>query len=245
MVDFVTIVSGLLIGFLIFIIILGFIGAVPVIIGEEECNMPSHVCNLGRLVGFPEPWLRYERFLWYGIIPIAGMTLIIYGFISRLGIFGHGRTKLNAALSFIIAFSTIPMGAFTIIVAVMFGILGVYATGIFIGLFIFGMILYAVSVARGWRGDISGEASIFEREIFEREIEAKRKEYDALRAVYEARLKRFKELEKKEGIPLGEKEELAREVANLGKRVDALRKIIEERVKELKEAEKLKKKVEK
>lgn len=242
MVDFVTIMTGILIFFLILVIILGFTGVVPVIIGEEECNMPSHVCNLGRLVGFPEPWLRYERFLWYGIIPITGMTLIIYGFISRLGIFGHGRTKLNIALSFIIAVSTIPMGAFTIIVGVMFGILGVYATGIFVGLFIFGMILYAVSVARGWKGDISGEAEIFQREIFEREVEAKRKEYDALREIYEARLKRFKKIEKEKDFPLEEKERLAREIDQLGKRVNALKKIIDERIKELKEVKKMEKK---
>lgn len=115
----------------------------------EKCNLPDAVCGLGTAIGFPEEWLNTKTFLWYSIIPILGMWLIIYGFLDRIRIF---RSAISGLLAFLIAFSTVPLGIFVIIVSILFSIMGIYSVVLFFTLFIIGTIMFSIGKYRGWKG---------------------------------------------------------------------------------------------
>ncbi len=93
------------------------------------------------ICGFPGEWLSDPtNMLYYGIIPFSGIWMIIYGFLTVLGMFGPGgeRKFFYALLSFFIAFSTLPLHVFTYIVSFLFGVIGIWSVGIFIIMFVAG-----------------------------------------------------------------------------------------------------------
>jgi hypothetical protein len=119
---------------------------------EEQCNL-GPACAFGMAIGFPEGWLRTDTFIWYCFIPLAGVWMIIFGFLDRIRIF---KGSINAVLSFLIAFSMIPLGIFVIIVSLLFSIMGVYSVGLFVGLFFIGTIFYSRGLVGAWRGVYGG-----------------------------------------------------------------------------------------
>ncbi len=114
------------------------------------CNLPSIVCPLMETFGFPSQWLNTQTFLFYSIIPILAIWLIILGFLSRIHIFDN--KYLNGVLSFLIAFSTVPLGVFVAVVSILFSIMGVYSVILFIALFFMGTGFFARAMYRGWSG---------------------------------------------------------------------------------------------
>jgi hypothetical protein len=139
------------VGIMIIIMLLGLSGVFEAKMpgAGKKCNLPDLVCGIGTAIGFPEEWLNTKTFLWYSIIPILGIWLIIYGFLDRIRIF---RSAISGVLAFLIAFSTVPLGIFVIIVATMFSIMGVYSVILFFGLFIIGTIMFSIGRYRGWKG---------------------------------------------------------------------------------------------
>jgi hypothetical protein len=125
---------------------------------EKPCNLPGAVCSFGAAIGFPAGWLRTDTFIWYCFIPLAGVWMIIFGFLDKIRIF---KGSINAVLSFLIAFSMIPLGIFVLIVSLLFSIMGVYSVFLFVGLFFIGTILYSRGLIGAWRGIYGG----FEKEI--------------------------------------------------------------------------------
>lgn len=115
---------------------------------ELSCNLPGAVCAVGGAIGFPSGWLRTDTFIWYAFIPLLGIAMIIFGFLDRIKIF---RGSINGVLATLIAFSMIPLGIFVLIVAFIFGILGIYSVALFVGLFIAGTYLYSRGLITGWR----------------------------------------------------------------------------------------------
>jgi len=122
---------------------------------EKPCNLPGIVCAFGSAIGFPQGWLRTDTFIWYCFIPLTGVWMIIFGFLDRIKIF---KGSINAVLSFLIAFSMIPLGIFVILVSLLFGIMGTYSTFLFVGLFFVGTILYSKGLIFGWRGQFGSYA---------------------------------------------------------------------------------------
>jgi flagellar biosynthesis chaperone FliJ len=141
---------------------LGFyIGSVAINIQKYtagQCQFPEGVCAFGQAIGFPQGWLAPDTFIWYGIIPIMGVWLTIYGFMDKIKIFNGAIT---AGLSFVIAFSTIPLGLFVVMVVALYQLMGIYAT---VGL----AILFLVGVffeVRNRVGGMSGEYTAYNQQI--------------------------------------------------------------------------------
>jgi len=125
----------------------------------------------GDMFGFPEEWLKMPEFMYYAIIPLLGIWMIIYGFITAIRIFGVGRRALYTLLSFFIAFSTLPLRVFTLFVSVMFSAIGVGSVGVFLFLFFFGvgiMVYQRYKVGRAGIGHIKhleGEIRALDQDI--------------------------------------------------------------------------------
>ncbi len=140
-----------LVGILLIIMILGFSGVftTPVVMPEDaECNLPVAVCGFGNAIGFPDAWLRTDTFLWYCFIPMAGVWMIVYGFLERIRIF---KTSISGVLAFLIAFSMVPLGIFVLIVSILFSFIGIYSIILFFALFIIGTLMYSRGLFRSWK----------------------------------------------------------------------------------------------
>jgi len=116
---------------------------------DVTCDLGTIVCTVGSALGFPAKWLNSSTFLWYSFTPLMGVWLIIFGFLDRIHIFR--RNSINGLLSFLIAFSTIPLGVFVIIVSILFSIMGMYSVILFVGLFFIGTYYFAKGYIRGWK----------------------------------------------------------------------------------------------
>jgi len=99
--------------------------------------------------GFPEEWFNPKSIIFYGFIPFLAIWVIIYGFLDRIRIFR--RKKLNGFLSFLIAFSTLPMRLFILIVVTLFAIMGVYSVAIFAVIFMIGVFLFSRGMIWTWK----------------------------------------------------------------------------------------------
>lgn len=161
----------------------------------QDEPMPGQVASILSFVGFPDSMLYMPAFIYYSLIPILAIWLIIYGFLARLQIFNI--RWLNLTLSFLIALSTVPLGLFVSIVAMVFGIMGVYATVVFVALFIVGVAYFALASIKGFRGStfgIEGVKSAVESELeaekaltkdLEKRLENEEKAHKSLKGAYE------------------------------------------------------------
>ena len=156
---------------------------------EKECDLPDAVCSFGTLVGFPKGWLNTSTFLWYSLIPILGIWLIIFGFLDRIRIF---KKSINGILSFLIAFSTVPLGFFVILVSTLFAIMGVYSVILFFILFIIGTGFFVRAMWRGWSGGMI-EQQLGIEELY---IKQKEKEFAEKERAIKDLINKNKEIEK-------------------------------------------------
>jgi hypothetical protein len=196
------------------VIIIGLIVAIiwglsNVNVGEfikGECDLPPHVCDFAARMGFPKGWLSSEKFIWYAFLPLMGVWLIIYGFLDRIKIF---KGSISAVLAFVMAFSTIPLGVFIVLVATLFSIMGTYATFMFVALFIIGTIFFFRARVKGWK------AGSIEAEIFDEKIQARIREKETWEKQTKDIRKEMEELTKKaksQEIQLAEYEALMTEL---------------------------------
>jgi len=146
-----------------------YIGSVAINIAEYtkgDCDFPEGVCRFGTMVGFPSGWLRTDKFIWYAIIPIMGVWLTVYGFMKKIQIFNEG---IMAGLSFIIAFSTIPLGLFVVMVVALYQLMGIYATMGLAILFFVGLFFEL----RNRIGGMSGEYAAYNQQIKQFDVDLK------------------------------------------------------------------------
>jgi len=101
------------------------------------------------IFSFPEEWFNSKDIIFYGFIPFTAIWIIIYGFLDRIRIFR--RKKLNGLLSFLIAFSTLPMRLFILIVVTLFAIMGVYSVAMFAIIFVIGVFLFSRGIVWTWK----------------------------------------------------------------------------------------------
>jgi len=149
---------------------------VKIIEGDAPCEFPEHVCNFATALGFPTGWLRPDTFIWYAFLPLLGVTMVVYGFLTVINIFGRNRPGFYFLLAFLIAFSTIPMGLFVVFVSVIFAFIGTWSIIIFALMFGIGIVYYFVARTRSWRaGEFAKEAFDDERDKIEKNIEYGRK----------------------------------------------------------------------
>ena len=123
------------IGMVIFILIIILLFILPIFIPypehpkvpeEWEANkidFPSEIKPFFKAAGIPEEWLSMPTFLYFFLIPFVAIWVIVYAFLKQIKIFGE-ETKWYRVLSFLVTLSTIPLGFFIKIVAVIFAFAG-------------------------------------------------------------------------------------------------------------------------
>jgi len=213
---------------------------------EGDCDLPDSVCDFAAKLGFPRGWLSTEKFIWYSILPLLGIWLIVYGFLDRIKIF---KGAISALLAFVMAFSTIPLGFFVILVATLFSIMGTYAVFMFVALFIIGLIFFFRARLRGWKAG-SIEKELYDTEI--QEIEDKRKAWEEERDSLKKEIDKLTEEVRKGKLDAGVAQTISRDSRARYKEametIDSLKKekeIIEKRAKEEKKLTKRLEKAEK
>jgi len=181
MVDLAGIGKWVVIGAIVISLIIAIIFILPrinvqIIEGDAPCEFPSSVCDFATALGFPTGWLRPDTFIWYAFLPLLGVTMVVYGFLTVINIFGRGRSGFYFLLAFLIAFSTIPMGLFVVFVSLIFAFIGTWSMIIFVLMFIGGTIFFFISRTRSWRaGEFAKEAFEDERDEIEKNIDYGRK----------------------------------------------------------------------
>jgi flagellar biosynthesis chaperone FliJ len=193
---------------------------------EGQCEFPEGFCVFGQAIGFPQGWLAPGTFIWYGLIPVMGVWLTIYGFMDKIKIFNGAIT---AGLSFVIAFSTIPLGLFVVMVVALYQLMGIYAT---IGL----AILFLVGVffeVRNGIGGMSGEYAAYNQQL---------KQFDAdLKSTKDKLHETEKAYQNATGDLKGEKDTSTESAIRHLNEVTALRKEVESQKNQLKSKETLRK----
>jgi len=145
---------------------------ITIVAAGGRCEFPESVCDFGTIVGFPSGWLRPDTFLWYALLPLFGVWMIIYGFLTLINIFGRGRRGFYTLLSFSMAFSTIPLGHFVIFVSLMFSFIGTWSTFLFIALFVIGTIFILFKKITGWGAERAGDI------MYKKQIDMYKREAD-------------------------------------------------------------------
>jgi len=112
---------------------------------QGQCEFPEIVCNGLETLGFPGAWLTYKNLIWRCIVPLFGITIIFYGFISKLNFFSRA---INIILSFIVSLSTVPTGVFVVFVGVLFAVMGIYTVILFFALAILAFSMAFMGTAR-------------------------------------------------------------------------------------------------
>jgi hypothetical protein len=111
--------------------------------GFPQANrFPDSVCNVLKMLTLQEEIACYmPEFLFLVILPFAAIFAIAYGFLWTLRIFRDvpNEAGINRLLAFIIAFSTIPMGTFMILVAFWFSFMGGFSVAVFVAMFVLGV----------------------------------------------------------------------------------------------------------
>ncbi len=150
---------------------------------QGECNLfPENVCDIFASVGFPRGWLSTDKVFFWIAIPMFGLFLIMYGFLSRIQIFGNW---INGGLAVVIMLTTVPMGIFVVIVATMFSIMGMFSVIAFGILFGIGVFYFFKAKTGSWRSG-SIERNMFGKE--KQAIGSKMKECDKEIAMWNKQL---------------------------------------------------------
>ncbi len=202
---------------------------VQIIEGEAECEFPTHVCDFATALGFPTGWLRPDTFIWYAFLPLLGVTMVVYGLLTVINIFGRNRPGFYFLLAFLIAFSTIPMGLFVVFVSLIFSFIGTWSMLIFVALFIGGTIYFFIARTKSWR---AGE---FAKESFDKERDKIRMDIDYGRQLLEDTDKEVKRIQK---LPANQQQTMLVDVARRRKQAQDIIKAAQERLKIVGEQEK-------
>jgi len=149
----------------------------------DKCTFPEMACMILETIGFPPAWLNSENIIWRCIIPIIAITLVFYGFMSKLGIFSRG---ISIGLALVAAFSTVPAGAFVVFVAVLFATMGAYSLVMFFALFIAGFLAsFATRTGLKAQGAIFKEMDKQKKEIRKTKEYWQKEEREALKEIEE------------------------------------------------------------
>jgi len=95
------------------------------------------IINLLSNLGVPQQWLTFPKILYLFFAPFLSIWIIVYGFLMELRIFRRARW-VNLPLSILIAFSTLPLGIFYLIVNTIFTVMSVWSVIVFALMFFAG-----------------------------------------------------------------------------------------------------------
>jgi len=152
-----------------------------------RCEFDEMICTVLVTVGFPGGWLNPANIIWRCIVPLVGVGLVFYGFLSKVGIFGRG---VNIALALVAALSTVPVGAFVVFVAVLYAVMGIYSV------ILFGALIFmAISLSFMRTASMKATGMVFKEA--DKQIGEIRKKKDYYRKEIEESWKRINEIKRK------------------------------------------------
>lgn len=103
-------------------------------------KLPSPVCSVFKYLAVDERIACYmPAFLYFFLLPFAALFAITWAFLRQLNIFENVGKDISALLAFIIAFMTLPMGVFIIMVSIWFSFLGAFSIAVFVVMFLAGL----------------------------------------------------------------------------------------------------------
>lgn len=104
-------------------------------------------------LGVPPEWLYPPELIFNFIVPFLAIFAVVLFFMRAIRIMPY-NSKLEAFISFLIAFSTLPTHVFFWLVSVMLQALGYLAFFAFVGLFAIGVAMYTTRKSIGWHQKI-------------------------------------------------------------------------------------------
>ena len=111
--------------------------------GFPQANrFPESICSVLKMLTLQEEVACYmPEFLFLVILPFTAIFAISYGFLHMLNIFKGvpNEEGIYRLLAFIMAFSTIPMGVFMILIAFWFSFMGTFSVAVFVAMFVLGV----------------------------------------------------------------------------------------------------------
>jgi uncharacterized membrane protein YfbV (UPF0208 family) len=111
--------------------------------GFPQANrFPESICSVLKMLTLQEEVACYmPEFLFLVILPFTAIFAISYGFLHMLNIFKGvpNEEGIYRLLAFIMAFSTIPMGIFMILIAFWFSFMGTFSVAVFVAMFVLGV----------------------------------------------------------------------------------------------------------
>lgn len=125
----------------------------------QTFNYVYDVNWIANILKIPQDFLYLPNLLWYLIVPFIAIWAIVLGFMRTLRIF-RNSSGLEMIISFVMAFATLPSGAFSILVGWLLGFSGFVAVIAFFGMFILGVILYSWN----WGGSLR-EVAGYDRKL--------------------------------------------------------------------------------
>jgi hypothetical protein len=96
------------------------------------------------MFGLPSEWSYVPAIIYLFILPFAGIYVIVWAFLTMLGIFP--QPNVNRVLAFLITFLTIPVGVFVKMVWLLFSVMGAWSVAVFAITFIAGVFLRGAKV---------------------------------------------------------------------------------------------------
>jgi hypothetical protein len=124
-----------------------------------------------RMFGLPSEWSYVPAIIYLFILPFAGIYVIVWAFLTMLGIFP--QPNVNRVLAFLITFLTIPVGVFVKMVWLLFSVMGAWSVAVFAITFIAGIFLRGAGIARReWAFVKTVTAPISEAESFKSQAAA-------------------------------------------------------------------------
>lgn len=92
---------------------------------------------------------EFSDYLYFVFIPFLGTFTIAFGVLTQIGIFKN--KKINMVIALIFAFSLLYYGILTYLVHLAYSVGGFLSVIIFVGLFIFGIIMWAKKKGEDYR----------------------------------------------------------------------------------------------
>jgi hypothetical protein len=96
------------------------------------------------MLGLPSDWSYLPALIYLFILPFAGIYVIVWSFLTMLGIFP--QKNVNRVLAFLITFLTIPVGVFVKMVWLLFSVMGAWSVAVFAIVFIAGIFLRGTQI---------------------------------------------------------------------------------------------------
>ncbi|MEM0476411.1 MAG: hypothetical protein QW367_02105 [Candidatus Aenigmatarchaeota archaeon] len=108
--------------------------------GYKQYKLPEGVCRIFLSLNISESVSCYmPAFIYFFLLPFVAIYAITWASLKQIKIFeGLGR-NLEGLFAFIIAFMTLPMGTFILLVAFWFSVMGAFSIAIFVAMFLAGV----------------------------------------------------------------------------------------------------------